>query len=90
MFYESLGTGLAAELRRRERILGVTADARRDLRIKLFADDHTEKRLLAALPLRHYGTLGATCWTYCATASATAPAAQPSIGVARVLRNGWD
>ena len=27
MFYESLGTGLAAELRRRERILGVTADA---------------------------------------------------------------
>ena len=34
MFYEFLGTGLAAELRRRERILGVTADARRDLRIK--------------------------------------------------------
>ena len=34
MFYESLGTGLAAELRRRERILGVTADARRDLKIK--------------------------------------------------------
>ena len=34
MFYESLGTGLAAELSRRERILGVTADARRDLRIK--------------------------------------------------------
>ena len=27
MFYEFLGTGLAAELRRRERILGVTADA---------------------------------------------------------------
>ena len=33
-FYESNGTALAAELRQRERILGTTADARRDLRVR--------------------------------------------------------